>query len=64
MERTVIIGPMAAKVGEALEHGGVSVDEEGNPITIEPRPHMRPALEKGVRDLKRKERDPIPKIWY
>lgn len=63
---SVVIGPLrfgSAGAG-ALEHGGtVRARSARRRVRIQPRPFMRPALGKGLKDLKAKGRTSLPRFW-
>jgi len=61
---SVVIGPLRfGRAGaEALEYGG-TVAARRRRVRIRARPFMRPALGKGVSDLKRKGRTSLPRFW-
>ena len=65
--RSVVIGPMAAKVGETLELGGAvrSAGTSGpkRRMIFRARPFMGPAMKKGLDDIRRQAKDPLPKMW-
>jgi len=58
---------MAAKVGETLEFGGTvrSAGTSGpkRRMVFRARPFMGPAMKKGLDDIRRQAKDPLPKMW-
>ncbi len=60
----VVIGPLRFRSAgaEALEYGG-AVRTRRRRVRIRARPFMRPALGKGLADLKRKGRTSLPRFW-